>query len=429
MTDDPDPESVAPNKRAIVSWCLYDWANSAFPTVIATFVFAAYYAKAVAVDEITGTSQWAYAMSLSALAVAVASPILGAVADHSGRRKPWLLAFTSLCVVSTALLWFARPEPSSIIWALAFAALANFAFETGMVFYNAMLPALAPRAMIGRVSGWGWGLGYIGGLVCLAVALVVLIQPDPPLFGLEAAAAEPVRATVLLVALWFGFFSVPFFLFTPDVKSTGVSAGEAVRRGLASLAGIVRNARHYRQVLLYLLARMVYTDGLNTLFGVGGIYAAVTFGMSFDQLLIFGIAMNVTAGLGAAGFAWIDDWIGPKPTIFISLIALTAIGAGLLMVESQTWFWVLALLLGIFFGPAQAASRSLMARIAPPHMVTEMFGLYALSGKATAFVGPALFGWVTALSGSQRVGLSTVLVFFIVGMLLLLPVRAPDRRG
>ncbi len=407
------------------AWCTFDWANSAFPTVVITFVFAAYFTKAVAADEVTGTSEWAYALSLSALAVAVACPILGAIADKAGRRKPWIGVFSAICVGATAMLWFAAPGPSNVMWVLVFAALANFAFETGMVFYNAMLPSLVPPDKVGRLSGWGWGFGYAGGLTCLVVALLVLVQPDPPLFGLDKETFEPVRATALLVAGWFAVFCIPFFVFVPDEPAGTLPAAEAVRRGLSTLLQTFRRIREHRQIALFLIARMIYTDGLNTMFSVGGIYAAVTFGMSFDEILMFGIALNVTAGIGAFAFGWVDDWIGAKRTILIAVSALTILGAALLVIESKTLFWVVAIPLGLFFGPAQSASRSLMARVAPPHLRTEMFGLYALSGKATAFLGPAAFGWVTAITESQRVGLATVLVFFIVGMLLLLPVRDP----
>ena len=419
-------EGRAVSGRALFSWCLFDWANSAFPTVITTFVFAAYFTKAVAADAVTGTAQWGYAMSLSALAVAVASPVFGAVADHSGRRKPWLAVFSVLCVAATALLWFTRPDPGDVLWALVLVGLANFGFETGMVFYNAMLADLAPPGRIGRLSGWGWGLGYVGGLACLAVALVGLVQAEVPWFGLDKGSAEHVRATALLVAAWFAVFAVPLFLFTPDSPATGVSLAEAARRGLASLADTVRRIREHAHVARFLLARMIYTDGLNTLFAFGGIYAAGTFGMDFSELILFGIGMNVTAGLGAACFAWIDDFIGPKRTILIAVAALTVLGGILLVVPSKTLFWVFGLPLGIFVGPAQAASRSLMTHLAPPALRTEMFGLYALSGKATAFVGPALLGWVTVLAGSQRAGMAIIPLFFIVGALLLRGV--PDVR-
>jgi MFS transporter, UMF1 family len=414
---------VPVRRVGLFAWCTYDWANSAFPTVIVTFVFAAYFAKGVAADEITGTSQWSFAISLSMLATALLSPLLGAVADHGGRRKPWIAAFTLLMITATALLWFAPPKAADVFWILVCFAVANFAFETGTVFYNAMLPSIAPPSMIGRLSGWGWGLGYVGGLVCLATALLLLIRPDPPLFGLDAAEQEPVRATALLVAAWAALFALPFFLLTPDRPGSGLSAGEAMRRGVVTLRGTVAHLRRYRQIALFLLAHMIYTDGLNTLFSVGGIYAAVTFGMDFDELLLFGIALNVTAGAGAFAFGWVDDAIGPKPTILIALAAIAVLGAAILLVETKTLFWAFALPIGIFLGPAQSASRSLMARIAPPDITTEMFGLYAMSGKATAFFGPAIFGWVTVISGSQRIGLSTILVFLAVGAALLLPVR------
>ncbi|MBL8668092.1 MAG: MFS transporter [Rhodospirillales bacterium] len=415
----------AAGRKGLVAWCTFDWANSAFPTVIVTFVFAAYFTKAVAADEITGTSQWSFAISLSMLVTALLSPLLGAIADHGGRRKPWVGGFSLLMIAATGLLWFAVPKTPDVFWVLCCFALANFAFETGTVFYNAMLPSIAPPAMIGRVSGWGWGVGYVGGLACLAVALLLLIRPDPPLFGLDPAASEQVRATALLVAAWMAIFSLPFFLLTPDRPGSGLSPREATRRAVASLRNTVADLRRYRQIALFLLAHMIYTDGLNTLFAVGGIYAAVTFEMSFDQLLLFGIALNVTAGAGAFAFGWVDDAIGPKPTVLIALAAIGVLGAAILLVESQALFWAFALPIGIFLGPAQSASRSLMARIAPPEVTTEMFGLFALSGKATAFLGPAVFGWVTALAGSQRIGLSTILVFLAIGAALLWPVRVP----
>ena len=412
--------------RAQFAWCSLDWANSAFPTVIITFVFAAYFAKAVAADAIAGTAAWSYTISLSMAAVALTGPLLGAIADAGGRRKPWVLGFSLVCIGATALLWFAVPQSSIVIVVLALVAIANYGFETSIIFYNAMLPDVAPPERIGRISGWGWALGYCGGLVCLALCLVLLVQPDPPLFGLDRAEAEPVRATALFVAGWYLIFLIPFLVLVPDRAATGIGATAAARQGLKTLVSTVRHLRRYRQVGLYLLAHMIYTDGLNTLFGIGGIYAAVTFGMDFNAILVFGIALNVAAGAGAFAFGWVDDWIGPKRTLIIALVAMIAIGAGLIVVADVTWFWVLALALSLFFGPAQSASRTLMARLAPPKLEAEMFGLYALSGKATAFLGPALFGWVTQLAGNQRAGLATILVLFIAGLALLVPVREPD---
>ena len=425
-----DEEGQKASRIGLFGWCLYDWANSAFPAVITTFVFAAYFTKAIATDEITGTSQWGYAISLSALAVAVLGPFLGAIADHGGRRKPWIGAFTVLCIAASALLWLARPDAGFVMLALVLVGIGNFAFEMGMVFYNAMLPGLAPKGRMGRLSGWGWGLGYAGGLACLVLALVALVEAEVPLFGLDKDEAEHLRATGPLVAVWMAVFAVPFFLWTPDRKGSlspgGGSALEAVRRGTRTLIETLRRIREYASIWRYLLARMIYTDGLNTLFAFGGIYAVGTFGMDFSELILFGIGMNVTAGVGAAVFAWIDDWVGPKRVIQISVTMLGVLGAALIVVESKAMFWAFALPLGVFVGPAQAASRSLMAHLAPAELRTEMFGLYALSGKATAFMGPALLAWMTAAFESQRAGMATILVFFAVGLALLTTV--PDIR-
>lgn len=419
-------QDPAASRRALFAWCLFDWANSAYSTVIVTFVFARYFAHAVAADGIAGTAAWGYALSLSGLAVALAGPFAGAVADHGGRRKPWILGFGLPCVVAIALLFFVRPDPAWVLYALVLVGLANFTFEMAFMFYNAMLPELAPPGMVGRVSGWGWALGYAGGLVCLGIALL-FVERGEPWLGLDAAAAEPVRATALLVAAWFALFAAPLFLWTPDRPASGLSFAEAARRGFATLVGTLGRAREQAGAFWFLLAHMVYTDGLNTLFAFGGIYAAGSFGMDFGELIVFGIALNVSAGLGAFFFSWLDDWIGPKRTILLALAGLIGFGSMLVAVEGKALFWAFGLPLGLFVGPAQSAGRSLMAGLAPAPIRTEMFGLFALSGKAMAFVGPAVFAFVTAATGSQRLGMATVLVSFLLGAGLML--KVPDARG
>ncbi|MEE8393089.1 MAG: MFS transporter, partial [Rhodospirillales bacterium] len=335
--------------------------------------------------------------------------------------------FTVICVAATSMLWFTTPDASMTLWALVFVAIANFAFEMGMVFYNSMLPGLVDKSRIGRVSGWGWGLGYAGGLACLALALVGLVQAETPWFGLDRENAEHLRATAPLAAAWLAVFSIPLFWLTPDAPGRGLGLAEAVRQGLGDLMTTLGKIRDHANIARFLLARMIYTDGLNTLFAFGGIYAAGTFGMDFSELIVFGIAINLTAGLGAAGFAWADDRFGPKRVIMISVAGLTVLGGCLLVVQSKTMFWVFGLPLGIFVGPAQAASRSMMARLAPRPLVTEMFGLYALSGKASAFAGPALLAWATTAFASQRAGMATILIFFVAGLVLLLPVSDTRR--
>jgi len=420
-----EPQNTRPsreNRLSLTAWCLYDWANSAFPTVITTFVFAAYFTKGVAVDVVSGTALWGWTASISALAVAIIGPVLGAIADHSGPRKPWLLVFTCLTAIASALLWTVTPEEASITRALILVGIATFAFELGMVFYNAMLPDLASPDKLGRWSGWGWGLGYMGGLSCLALTLVGFVQTDTPWFGLNPDASEHLRATGPLVAIWMIVFAIPLFLFTPDRKK-GLGLVAASRRGIETLIATFKRIRDYANIVKFLFARMIYTDGLNTLFAFGGIYAAGSFGFSFEDLILFGIGINVTAGIGAALFAWVDDWIGPKRTILISVTALVLLSSALLVIESVALFWVFGLALGVFVGPAQSASRSMMAHLAPAEMRTEMFGLYALSGKATAFLGPALLALMTEAFASQRAGMASILLFFVIGGVLLVFVK------
>ncbi|WP_375593108.1 MFS transporter [Algihabitans albus] len=423
----PQATPEGADRRGIIAWCLYDWANSAFPTVIVTFVFAAYVTNVIAETPEIGTGQWGLAMGLSGLVIALLSPVLGAIADQNGRRKPWIAVLSLICVAVGGLLWTVEPTAGALVWALLLVAAANVSFEIATVFYNAMLPEVAPRGKMGRISGWAWGAGYAGGLACLAACLVLFVQPEVPLFGLDKEAYEHVRATGPFVGLWFLIFALPMFLLTPDRPGSGKPTGELVRAGLKTLWETLRKLPRYGSILRFLIARMFYTDGLNTLFAFGGIYAAGSFGMSFDEILIFGILLNVTAGLGAVGFAWIDDWLGPKRTVLISVACLIVLGAAILLVESKLWFYVLGCAIGIFIGPAQSASRTLMARLAPAEVRTEMFGLYALSGKVTAWMGPILVGFVTVQADSQRWGMATILVLFIAGALLLLPLREPPQ--
>ncbi len=406
------------NWRGVLSWCLYDWANSPFITVIATFVVSAYFTKAMAPTEDIGTSQWGFMMGLSAFAVAVLSPVLGAIADRGGPRKPWLAACTALMVVGAALLWFATPAPGSVLFVLLVVGISMTAFELGMVFYNAMLPGLVAERIVGRVSGWAWALGYAGGLSCLVLSLFVFVQAETPPFGLSEDGAENVRIVGPIVALWILLFAWPVFAWTPERVYERRPLGRAVSEGLAQLARTVREVRQYGDVLRFLVARMLYMDGINTVFIFGGIYAAGTFGMEVAEVALFGILLNVTAGGGAFVFGWLDDRIGAKPTILVSILGIVAAGVPLLIVESKLAFYVLGCFIGLFFGPVQSASRSLMARMAPPGKETEMFGLYAFSGKVTAFFGPWIVGVVAAYAG-QRWAMATVMPFIVAGGLML----------
>lgn len=418
------------DRRAVAAWCLYNWGSHVFPAVITTFVFATYFTQAVAPTPVEGTAWWGHAQATAGLIIAVLSPTLGSVADLTGRRKLWLAAFTAICVAAIATLWFVTPSPDSVWLGLIGIAVATIAYEIATVFYNALLPEMAPRTYMGRISGWGWGVGYVGGIVALSLVLVVFVQAATPPFGLVKSAAEHVRISAPFSALWYGAFALPLFFLFGEPPRARLALGAAVRRGVGDLWATIVDlwTSDRRHVLWFLIAQMIYTDGLTTLFAFGGIYAAGTFGMTFSEVIAFGIALNVTAAVGALAFAWIDDWIGPRRTVALSLAAIIGLSVVVLLIHSKIWFWVVALALGIFVGPAQAASRSLIARVAPETHRTQMFGLFALSGRVTAFLGPAVLATATSAFESQRAGMATIVLFFMTGLALLL-LKVPAEAG
>ncbi len=416
------------DRKAIWAWSLYDFANSSFTTLVVTFIYGTYFtgymvlspdaAGALAPDGELGTVLWSRGVTVTAILVALLSPILGALADRGGARKRFLLATTVVCVIATAGLYLA--EPGQAILALAWFVVANVAFEMGAVFYNAYLPDVARPEQIGRVSGYGWALGYVGGLLCLAVALVVFVQPEVAPFGLDKAAGEHVRATNLLVAGWFALFSIPTFLVLREVHvENRPRLGALVRTSFAELRETAKELKRYRQIVRLLVARLFYNDGLVTLIAFGGIYASGTLGFTISQVLVFGIVLNVAAGLGAFGFGFLDDKIGGRPVLFISLGLLTVAAVLAVSTTSASVFWASGILVGLAIGPNQSASRSLLGRFVPDDKETEFYGFFAFSGKATAFMGPLLLGILTDVTGSQRVGISVVIVLFAIGAVLL----------
>jgi MFS transporter, UMF1 family len=289
-----------------------------------------------------------------------------------------------------------------------------------------MLSDLVPQNYVGRISGWAWGLGYIGGLACLGVALVLFLKHGETLFHLDPTMKEQVRICGPLVAIWLGLFSLPLFFLSPDRPKTGKPLKEATKMGIVLLGQTLKCLAQHKNILYFLIANMLYMDGLNTIFAFGSIYAAGTFGFTFDQVIILGIVMNIAAACGAAIFAFMDDFIGAKATILTTLLMMIVGTAGLVLTTSHFCFWLLALLLSSAVGPVQAASRSLMVRLSPRAIATEMFGLFALSGRATTFLGPWLVGMVTVHFGSQRFGVAIVLLFLILGPLILFLVHEPS---
>lgn len=415
------------DRRALIAWALFDWACTPFATLIVTFVFPAYFARAVVGDEVRGQALWGYAIGIVGLIIAVLSPVLGAIADAGGRRKPWLLTFSTLCIAASALMWFVLPDRAFVGLAIFLAVAADIGFASATVFNNAMLPDLVPEERVGRMSGWAWGLGYIGGLAALLLVLFGFMQKH---FGwLDHTHAEHVRIVGPLVAVWFVVFMWPLLVWTPDRASSGLKIADAIRCGLTTLKTSLAGLAVQKNITRFLVAQMLYADALVAIFAFGGIYAAGVFGMTIAEVTGFGILLNITAGLGAFVFAWIDDWIGSRRTILIALGGLIVTSSMAVLIHDRWWFWIVGAALGLFVGPAQAASRSLMARLAPQGHETEFFGLFALSGRATTFLGPALVGIVTSISGSQREGLASLIVLLVAGAALLLRVSEPHRHA
>ena len=368
---------------------------------------------------------WGWAIGASSVLVAAFSPLIGSIADHTGYRKRWLLSFVITNALATSFLYFAKPSPKYVLWVLCFLAIANVCYEFMQVFYNAMLTSIAPKGKIGRISGWGWAFGYFGGLICLSIALFAFIQGG----WLPQFNEVNVRSCTLLVSGWVLVFAVPLFLFTFESNPEKLPARVAIQRGVQELLNTLRELKKHQNIFTFLIARLLYIDGLNTLFVFAGIYAGSTFKMNYFEILIFAMLINVFAGLGAAYFAWADDRMGPKRIISLSVAMIIVSGFSLLLIESKFWFWILSAILGLFVGPTQSASRSYMARIVPKHLTNQMFGIYQFSGRVTSFVGPVLVASLTQAFNSQRVGMSSIFVLMLMGLLVLTKVNNTQERS
>jgi len=415
--------NVCKTRSVVATWCFYDWANSAFTTLIVTFVYSTYFVGEFVADSGRGTALWSYAVTISAITIAMIAPVAGALADRGDRRR-YLIGCTLLCVLMIILLTFIKPgQPGAVLMALGVFVIANVAFELALVFYNAFLPSIASVEKIGRISGYGWGLGYVGGLICLALALPLVLS-DPPPFGLSETEGFNIRAVNIVAAVWFLVFSIPMFLTVRDERV--LDSDIKPRMLLSNFKRTITYLKSYRDVVRFLIARLIYNDGLVAIFAFGGIYASVTFGFTVGEVIIFGIVLNAVAGLGAWLFGFVDDRIGGKTTIQISLIFLAAFTLLAGLAPSRQWFWLAGCGIGLFIGPNQSASRSLMGRFTPKAHESEFFGFFAFSGKVTSFLGPLLLGILSDVY-NQRVGVISVLLFFLVGGFLVW--RIDEKRG
>ncbi|MCL6710356.1 MFS transporter [Pseudomonas sp. R2.Fl] len=449
-------------RRGILGWMLFDWAAQPFFTVITTFIFGPYLVSRMTEDHAAGQAAWSYTISIAGVIIALLSPVLGSIADAAGPRKPWIGVFALIKIVALASLWFAAPG-SDLMFPLAMIVLATVAAEFSIVFNDSMMPRLVPPAEIGRISNFAWGLGYLGGMIVL-IAVVALLAASTetgrtilgldPLFGLDPAKGEDARITGPLSALWYLIFILPMFLFTPDQKG-GRALGPAIRTGLAEIGGMVAELRVRRGILRFLIARMIYQDGVNGLLALGGTFAAGMFAWQTVELGIYGIILNIVAIGGCLYAGRLDSQVGSKTVVLSSLVCLTiaTIGivstgpgftlfglvplstddqGGLFSTSAEKAYILFGLLIGLAFGPVQASARSYLARSVSPDEAGRYFGLFALSGRATSFSAPLAVGLVTAATGSPRMGMAMLVIFLVGGLIVLIgtpyPADRPDRR-
>ncbi|WP_299477866.1 MFS transporter [uncultured Roseibium sp.] len=442
------------DRRAVLSWALFDWAAQPFFTLVTTFVFAPYFASTLARTPEEGQSLWGFATAAGGLGIALLAPVLGSIADATGRRKRWIFGFSVPFLICCWAFWYAAPGGQhSIAIALVAFAIGTLCIEVATVFNNAMMPSLVPHDKIGRLSSFGWAMGYVSGLVTLVIALGFLAaSPETgrtllgfePIFGLDPKTQEGDRAVGPFSVIWFLIFVLPMFLFVPDAPRQA-RIGPAIRKGLKELSDSIAKARSNRNIFLFLVSNMIFKDGLVALFAFGGIYSAGQLGWSSIEIGTFGIILTITGTIGLLLGGPLDDRFGAKPVIIFSLIVLMICGLGMISVDKTTVFFVietkaapegalfaslpeqvfigLGALIGAVSGPLQASCRSLLIRLAPHEHMTQYFGLLALSGKVTSFLAPLTVGVVTALFNSQPAGMSVILVFFAVGLALLFSVK------
>jgi UMF1 family MFS transporter len=447
--DEAAPAEPGVSRRGILGWMFFDWAAQPFHTLIITFVFAPYFTSAVAPNPVDGQAMWGFAAGIGGFAIALMSPILGAISDATGPRKPWIFGFSALAVLGVVALWFVTPgaDSATIYFGLAAFVIALIGFEFAAVFNNAMMPGLVSREKLGSLSGNAWALGYAGGLVCLIGMLALMVaSPDSgktlvgldPILGLDHVAREGDRASGPLTALWYIVFVIPLFMFTPDTARRVRVAG-AVSRGLSELWQTIRNISKERSLFSFLLSSMFYRDALNGLYAFGGIYAVGVLGWTTIQLGVFGLLASVTGILGSILAGWADNRIGTKNVVTISILFLV-VACALIISTSDTevlfmavaegssapdiMFYCAGGLIGAAGGALQASSRPLLVDQATPERMGEAFGLYALSGRATAFLAPWGIGVMTVAFDSQRIGITPVLMLFVIGALLLIPVKS-----
>ncbi|MDH6235345.1 MFS transporter [Cryobacterium sp. CG_9.6] len=424
---------ATPTRGRVVAWAFWDWGSAAFNAVVTTFVFTVYLTGSAFGDKDIVSAQLGWALAIAGFLIAVLAPITGQRSDTSGRRKFWLGVNTFVVVAITACMFFVEASPSALLLGLFLVAAGNVFFEFAGVNYNAMLAQVSTPQSIGRVSGFGWGMGYLGGIVLLLIVYFGFISPEVGLFGVTSENGMAVRVSMLISAAWFGLFALPVLLGVPEYRVPKAARRERVGflRSYAELGhDIARLWKTSRPTVYFLLASAVFRDGLAGVFTFGGVLAASVFGFSAGEVIIFAIAANVVAGVATMSVGALDDRLGAKPVIVTALIGLLVSGLVVFFLHDggQIVFWTAGLALCLFVGPAQSASRTFLARLIPPGREGEVFGLYATTGRAVSFLAPLSFAVMVTISGETYWGILGIMLVLLLGLLLLLPVKAHQKQ-
>jgi len=406
--------------KKIFNFALYDFANSAFTTIIITFIFATYFAKQIAPNPVLGQSYWGWTIGITGFLVAIIGPIVGSFADRKNRIVFFIRCFSLLCILFTSFLWFSKPSQSYLLYTLVIVGIANLFYELSLIFYNSLLKDISTDKNLGKSSGFGFALGYIGGIVILLISIKLFIDTDSLPFGLIKEESQNIRAIALLVSIWFLIFSIPFLFFA--VKESKKKIKKNVSSNFTDLKKLLWNKK-ISVLGKFLIARMLYADGLNAIIVMGGIFAVGVFNLEIKDLLKLSVLMNVTAFVGAFVGGMANDRYGSKIVIIFSLIGLILSSVAILFTFSVSTFFFLAAINGLFIGPIQSASRVVITSMLNKNNQGKGFGLFATSGKLTSFVGPLLVSTVTFLTASQRIGFSAAIILLLSGLIILLNIR------
>ena len=405
--------------KKVLNFALYDFANSAFTTIIITFIFSTYFAKQIAPNPVLGQSYWGWTIGVTGILVALVGPLMGSFADKKNCTEFFIKLFTIICIVLTSFLWFSKPSEKYLLYTLIIVALANFFYELSLIFYNSILKRISNYNNLGKSSGFSFALGYIGGILILIVCIKIFIDNDILPFGLSKENSENIRATSIVVALWYLIFSMPFlFSLKKEIRNKIDRSSNNIKK----IKNLIWN-KGLNNLGKFLLARMLYADGLNAIIIMGGIFAVGVFNLEIKDLLVLSVLMNITAFIGAIIGGYANDKFSSKSVIIFSLLGLIFSSSIILFIKTKIFFLIFASINGFFIGPIQSASRVFITKSIDKNNQASGFGLFALSGKLTSFIGPLLVSTLTYISNSQRIGFSAAIILLLIGLLILLKVK------